>query len=127
MSDPVYLLDSNICIYLLEARGAALRARVEQCSPGELVASAITHAEVMRGIRRGDRLAEAGATRLFTRVPVIPFDAEAAARYRDLPFCRGSFDRLIAAHALARRLIVVTANITDFADVPGLLAEDWTR
>ncbi len=57
---------------------------------------------------------------------MLDFDFEAAQTYVNLPFKRASYDRLIAAHALARDLIVVTDNERDFADVPGLKVENWT-
>jgi tRNA(fMet)-specific endonuclease VapC len=60
-------------------------------------------------------------------VPVLPFDAAAAEVYARLPFRRGSFDRLIAAHALALDLVLVTDNVADYADVPGLKVENWVR
>ena len=126
MANPAFLLDSNICIYILEGFSEGLRTRVQQCAPGELAASSIVYAEVMRGIDQGHSTALRAAERLFKLVPVLPFDDAAALRYRDVPFRRGSFDRLIAAHALALDLTVVTANTDDFADVPGLRIENWT-
>jgi tRNA(fMet)-specific endonuclease VapC len=59
-------------------------------------------------------------------IPVLPFDENAARAYARIPFKRASYDRLIAAHALAQTLIVVTDNEADFADVPGLVVENWT-
>jgi len=59
-------------------------------------------------------------------VPVLDFDLAAARAYATLSFRRASFDRLIAAHALSRGLIVVTDNERHFADVPGLIVENWT-
>ena len=43
-----------------------------------------------------------------------------------MPFKRARFDRLVAAHALSLDLGIVTNNIVDFADVPGLRVENWT-
>lgn len=126
VTEPRYLLDSNICIYILDGRGEALRARLETEPPGALIASAISFAEVMRGIAPQDTAGEAGARRLFAAVPVLPFDAAAARAYRTLPFKRARFDRLIAAHALALDLTLVTNDTTDFVDIPGLKLENWT-
>ena len=101
-----------------------LRRRVEAVRPGMLVTSAIAFAEVMiGGVRRG---AVAETRRLFDTIPVLPFDQSAAEAYMRLPFKRGSFDRLIAAHALALDLTLVTNNERDFADVNGLRVENWT-
>ena len=62
----------------------------------------------------------------FTVIPVLDFNLEAARRYAQLAFRRHSFDRLIAAHALAHDLVLVSNNEKDFADVPGLKVENWT-
>ncbi len=127
MADPAFLLDSNICIYVLEGRGENLRNRIEDHSPGELVTSSIVFAEVMRGLDSQDRTKFARAEKFFEAFAVQPFDRKAARCYRDVPFRRGRFDRLIAAHALALELTVVTSNIDDFSDVAGLKVEDWTQ
>ena len=59
-------------------------------------------------------------------VPVLPFDEAASLAYASLPFRRARFDRLIAAHALSLGAIIVSNNGADFADVPGLVLENWT-
>ena len=123
--EPVYLLDTNICIYLLEARNDGLRRRIERSNEGELTTSAIVYAEVMIGARKLG--AVEAATALFERIPPQPFDTAAGEAYASLPFSRGNLDRLIAAHALALGLILVTNNERDFADVPGLKVENWTQ
>jgi tRNA(fMet)-specific endonuclease VapC len=126
MAEASFLLDSNICIYILGGVEEALRTRVEQRVPGELVTSAIVYAEVMRNIDPADEARTAQAQRFFAAFRVVDFDAAAALRYRDVPFKRRGFDRLIAAHALALGLTVVTVNEEDFRDVPGLKVENWT-
>lgn len=127
MTEPCFLLDSNICIYLLEGKSDATRDRLQQCVPGEVVTSAVVFAEVVRGIDPKDGRALEAAGRFFGLIQALPFDQAAAQAYARIPFRRGRFDRLIAAHALALGLTVVTANEADFADVPGLRVENWTR
>lgn len=126
MADPRYLLDSNICIYLLEGLSPEARSRLEACRRGEAVTSAIAYAEVMRGLEPDDRRASMLTNRFFALIEVLPFDGPAALRYRQIPFRRGQFDRLIAAHALALGLTIVTANERDFADIPDVHVENWT-
>lgn len=126
MAEPAFLLDSNICIYLLEGLSAAARDRVERYRPGEVTTSAVAYAEVIRGLPLEDRAAAAKIDAFFRLVHVLPFDKDAAFCYRRLPFKRARFDRLIAAHALSRDLALVTNNPRDFADVPGLKVENWT-
>lgn len=126
MVEPRYLLDTNICIYLLEGLSPAARDRVEALEPGEVATSAICYAEVRRGVDPARAGAVATTERLFDAIPVLDFGRDAARRYAELAFLRHSFDRLIAAHALALGLVLVTNNEADFADVPGLKVENWT-
>jgi len=119
-----FLLDTNICIYLLEARDDRVRKRIESCDEGELVTSTIVYAEVMIGANR--RGGSRAALALFDRIPPLSFDLAAGSAYANLPFNRGNFDRLIAAHALSLDLTLVTNNERDFADIEGLRVENWT-
>jgi len=127
VAEPRFLFDSNACIYVLEGLSDALRDRVESCRPGEIVTSAIVYAEVVRGLDPSNADALEEMERLFVVIEVLPFDGAAAQAYAQVPFNRGRFDRLIAAHALALGLTIVTSNASDFSDVPGLRVEDWTR
>ena len=127
MSEPGFLLDSNICIYILEGLSPIVRHRIEAHQPGEVATSAIAYAEVMRGLAPHDADAAAKTDALFAVVDVLPFDRRAAEAYSRFPFKRGRFDRLIGAHALALGLTLVTNNPRDFADVPALRVENWTR
>ncbi len=119
-------MDSNICIYILEGKIDQLKRKVETLSVGMVVTSSIVYAEVMRGIPIIDKDKIMKAERLFDTFAVQSFDQDAAAQYMNIPFKRGSFDRLIAAHALALGVVLVTNNEADFADVPGLRVENWT-
>ena len=118
------MLDANICIFILEGKSDQAARRVSDCPVGLLVTSAVAYAEVMIGARRLDKVDQALA--FFAQVPVLPFDSAAGDAYSHTPFKRGSYDRLIAAHALSLDLAVVTSNAKDFDDVPGLRIENWT-
>jgi tRNA(fMet)-specific endonuclease VapC len=124
VTEPRFLLDSNILIYMMAGRPLALRKRLEQQQPGALVTSMICVAEVLVGTDDPGRLQLNG---LLSRIPPLPFGMEAAEAFATVPFGRGRFDRLIAAHALASGTILVTANLRDFEDVPGLAVENWTK
>lgn len=127
MIEPRFLLDSNILIYLLQGTSDRLRDRVQACDPGELVTSAIAYAEVMRGVPDDDRSKSDAARRLFAVVGIEAYGPAAAIAYRRVPFRRGRFDRLIAGHALALGLTLVTNNERAFADVRDLRIENWTQ
>lgn len=120
-----FLLDTNICIYLLVGGSKASARRVEACDRGELAVSAISYAEVMIGAHR--KAAASHAKAFFDQMLVFPFDTVAGDHYGRLPFERSNFDRLIAAHALSLDLTLVTNNERDFADVPGLRVENWAQ
>jgi len=126
VTDPRFLLDTNICIYLIEGLSDQARAKVEDRAPGEVMTSAICYAEVMCGIDPADPHAIESSERFFTIVGALDFGSAAALEYARLPFRRNRYDRLIAAHALALGAVLVTNNEADFADVPGLKVENWT-
>jgi tRNA(fMet)-specific endonuclease VapC len=121
------LLDSNICIYILEGLSAAVRRKIETFEPGEVATSAIAYAEVMRGVDPTNAAVVAKTQALFTVIDVLPFDRRAADLYRTMPFRRGTFNRLIGAHALALGLTLVTNNVREYAGIDGLSIENWTK
>ena len=121
------MLDANACIYLLSNNNPALTRRIAQCDAGSLFISAVVFAEVALGSAQGKPPSRQLLEAFLSEVPMLPFDEAAARAYATLKFRRGSFDRLIAAHALSLGFTLVTANAADFADVPGLLVEDWTQ
>jgi tRNA(fMet)-specific endonuclease VapC len=121
-----YLLDSNIIVYLTMNSNERVVRRAAECDEGDLVTSAIAYAEVAYGSLNEQPPAIEQLRAFVEEVPVLDFDYKAALAYATLPFKRGSFDRLIAAHALSHNLTVVTHNEKHFADVPGLVVENWT-
>lgn len=121
-----YLLDSNIIVYLTMNSNEGVVRRAAECDEGDLVTSAIAYAEVAYGSLNEQPPAIEQLRAFVEEVRVLDFDYKAALAYASLPFKRGSFDRLIAAHALSHDLTVVTHNEKHFADVPGLKVENWT-
>ena len=121
-----YLLDSNIIVYLTMNSNERVVRRAAECDEGDLVTSAAAFAEVAYGSLNEQPPAIEQLRAFVEEVPVLDFDFKAALAYASLPFKRGSFDRLIAAHALSHGLTVVTHIEKHFADVPGLMVENWT-
>jgi tRNA(fMet)-specific endonuclease VapC len=126
VAESKFLLDANTCIYLIEKLSPPVRQKAAMCQPGEMVTSAIVFAEVARGTDWNNAEVADLVTEFFDAVPVLAFDQHAARLYADLGFRRHRFDRLIAAHAVALNLTLVTANPRDFRDIPQLKLEDWT-
>lgn len=130
-----YLLDTNICLYIMQRRPATVAARFEALSRGDVGMSIITYAEMRVGIEKhpDSRKHNEKILELFVqRVPYLPFDEAAANAYGVLRAAvsdrrRNAMDRLIAAQALSIGAILVTNNEDDFKGYPGLTVENWTR
>ena len=130
-----FMLDTNICIYLISQRPPQVIARFIATPLGDVVMSVVTYAELRHGVERCppvDREAAGQALqRLIARVPVLPFGERDAQSYGVLAAAvpdrkRDAMDRLIAAHALSAGCVVVTNNEADFRDYPGIQLENWT-
>ena len=129
-----YLLDTNICVELIRRRPASLLARLLRFETGDICLSTITVAELQYGVRKS-RYPEQNAAALeafLLPFDVRPFTDAAALLYgrvraeleaRGEPI--GSFDTLLAAHALALHVPIVTPNTREFSRVDGLDVEGW--
>lgn len=132
---PLYLLDTNICIYLMKQQPPQVAARFARCRVGEVVISAITAAELEYGVMASGDAAAANRValqRFCLEVPVAPFDAQAAIAYGPVRWLsrerrRDALDKLIAAHALALGVVLVTNNPADFQTYPDLTIENWVE
>ena len=127
-----YMLDTNICIYLMSSLSPKLDARFASLYVGDACVSTITLGELRVGVEKSlDRkLDEKILTALLRDLVVLPFDAEAALAYGVLRAVAPSrqvnaMDRLIAAHAISLQAVLVTNNEKDFKGYPGLVVENW--
>jgi tRNA(fMet)-specific endonuclease VapC len=133
-----YLLDTNAVIALLKNQPADVRSRLRRAvSEGASIAvSSVVLYELWYGVARSERRREnAQRLRIFLsgNIDIIPFDQEDAVAAGDLRAALetagkpiGPYDLLIAAQALRSGATVVTANVSEFARVPGLTWQDWT-
>lgn len=121
-----YLIDTNCCIYLFADTHPALTRRIADTAAGDIGLSTIVLAEFALGLQRDGGSSDPRLALLIEQMPVQPFDQAAAEAYARLPFRRGRFDRLLAAHALSRGWALITNNPSDFVDIPGLKVENWT-
>lgn len=132
--NPKYMLDTNICIYLMKHQPPEVRERFAQCFVGDVVISAVTLAELEFGIacsstatQESNRLA---LKNLLDDIMVAPFDAQAAKAYGPIRAAykdrnRDALDKLIASHAVALGVTLVTNNEADFVSYAGLRVENW--
>ena len=126
-----YLIDTNIAIHARDGTDAILDKLLEH--DGAVLLSALSLAELQRGSYRDPHFTAIRQDRLdvlLRGLPVLPFDAAAARAYgRIIAQCgwaRGrDYDRMIAAHAISSSSTLVTNNVADFRDIPGLLIENW--
>lgn len=130
-----WMLDTNICIYLMKQQPPQVIARLEALREGEAVMSVVTYAELRAGLEMltEGRAREAQVLELLVRrIPVLPFDTLAAQSFGVLRAAvrdrrRDALDRMIAAHAVSAGAFLVTNNEADFAEYPGLVVENWMR
>lgn len=120
-----FLLDANTAVYAMRGAFEPLGERLEAHEPGEVGLSVISYAEVAYGTYVGKPPLPEVLEAFIEAIPLVSFDEAAAREYAKLPFKRARFDRLLAAHALSIGATVVTNNEADFADVPGLMVENW--
>jgi tRNA(fMet)-specific endonuclease VapC len=127
------MLDTNFCIRVLRDRPPGLRDRFNAESEG-LCISTIILSELLFGAAKSSRPLEhrRAVEHFCARLEVLAFDADAAAHAGDIRASLstqgqmiGAYDGLIAGHARARGLVVVTGNLREFKRVEGLRAEDW--
>ena len=133
MSRARYLLDTNICIYIINRRPPEVVLRFDGLSFGDVAVSSITVAELDYGAAKiGSERNRAALQKFLAPLEVLPFDDEATRHYGSLrarlerlgtPI--GPLDMLIAAHALALDCVLVTNNVREFSRVPMLRLENW--
>jgi len=122
------MLDTNICIYIAKKHPPEVIQKFAEYRRGEIAISSITWGELCCGT---SKQGEAALKTLLKFLEVIPFDRNAAEIYALLtaanPNRKVGFDRLIAAHAIAINVPLVTNNILDFKfyEISGLQLENW--
>lgn len=130
---PRFMLDTNICIYLIKNHPPEVAEKFARCYVGEVVISSITLAELEYGVTcSGGKEAQnrMALDLLLEDIAVAPFDSWAARAYGPIRLStrdrkRDALDKLIAAHAVALEVALITNNEADFSDYPGLIIENW--
>ena len=132
--NPKYMLDTNICIHLMKHQPPQVHERFAQCFVGDVVISAVTLAELEFGIACSSPAAQdsnrSALESLLEDIVVAPFEAHAAKAYGPIRAAykdrnRDALDKLIASHAVALGVTLVTNNEADFVNYAGLPVENW--
>ena len=128
-----YLLDTNILSVLVRQPDHDLTRRIRQIGENQICTSIVVAAELRYGGRKsGSKSLQEAIGHVLSAICVLDLDEPTDRCYADLRHqlakvgnMIGPNDLWIAAHALSRDLIVVTANTRAFSRVPGLLVENW--
>ena len=128
-----YLLDTNICIYVIKRRPESLLVRFNE-NASHLAISAVTLAELLHGAEKSSQPQRilSVVENFCSRLDVLDYGAKAAQHYGQI---RSALDRRgtpigvndlhIAAHARSEGLTLVSNNLREFERVEGLLYENW--
>ena len=129
---PRYMLDTNMCIYLMKNQPEEVSQRFAQCYVGDVVMSAITLAELEFGVSvcADPERERKNLDSLIELIEVKSFDVSAARSYGPVRKATREkksdhLDKLIAAHAIALGATLVTNNERDFTAYPSLTVENW--
>ena len=129
-----YMLDTNICIYAIKKKPEQVLYRLRESMRSGVCISSITLAELEYGMKHSSSPGKnrQALLRFLTPFSILPFGPAAAYEYgeirtylqeRGTPI--GPLDMLIAGHAMAEELTLVTNNVKEFERVPGLVIENW--
>lgn len=137
MTPPLYMLDTDTCIFLMRGDAPALAAKVQSVPLQQQVMSVATFAELSYGVQASARAKRKQNQQvldsLILHLAVLDWPQEAAPHYAEVRLDLkkrgaqlGAADLMIAAHAHALGAVVITNNTKDFGRVKGLQVENWT-
>ena len=137
MTAPLFMLDTDTCIFLMRGASPTLAAKVQSVPLQQQVMSAVTFAELNYGVQASAtakrKQNQAVLDSLALHLAVLDWPREAAQHYGEIRVDLkrrgaqlGAADLMIAAHARVMDAIVVTNNTKNFGRVKGLRVENWT-
>lgn len=133
---PRYLIDTNIWSALIRRSNPVLVERFLSLKPEQLILSPIVLGELEVGYYKGDRTPKRRQVleHITANTQLLALDGGVSAAYARIRAeleqagtAIGPNDTWIAAEALYHQLVLVTDNTREFARVPGLLLENWTK
>lgn len=131
-----YLLDTNICIYIIRRKPASVFQHFERLDLGSVGISSITLAELQYGVAKSARPEQnqSALNRFLIPLEIADFDFRAAEEYGNIRATLemkgrpiGPLDFLIAAHAKSLGATLVTNNEKEFQRISGLKIENWIQ
>jgi tRNA(fMet)-specific endonuclease VapC len=131
-----YLIDTNICIYIMNNRPAMVIHKFKRFEPGQIGISVITISELQYGVAKSKyrKKNEQRLEEFLTPLEILIYDEIAAKTYGSIRFQLekggwpiGPLDLLIAAQAIGHKLILVTNNEKEFKRVKNLKVQNWVK
>ena len=131
-----FMLDTNMCIYLIKRQPKEALLRLKSAAASGVCLSSITVCELEYGVKKSKQVEQNAVSlmRFLTGFGLVPFDDSSARHYGEIRAALeavgkpiGNMDMLIAAHARALGLVLVTNNEREFSRVEGLLLENWVK
>jgi tRNA(fMet)-specific endonuclease VapC len=131
-----YLLDTNICIYLIKQKPSKVLARFSTLALSDIGISSITVAELEYGVCKSQQQEKNRSALMQFLIPleIVEFDQTAATLYGSIRsdlesrgLVIGSMDMLIAAHALSLGVTLVSNNVREFSRIASLSLENWVE
>ena len=131
-----YMLDTNICIYVIKHKPVTVFQKLQNINPEDVCISSVTYAELVHGVEKSaavekNRLA---LSMLLANMEILDFDVDAADCYGKIRAALekkgtpiGPLDMMIAAHAQSLGYTVVTNNVKEFSRVSALKIENWAE
>lgn len=132
-----YLLDTNICIYIINEKPKKVLRKFERYPVYDFGISSITHAELQYGVEKSEHknTNQDALDEFLLPITILPFQGKRVVKccgeirvsLESKGKTIGPLDMLIAAHALSLDLTIISNNIKEFSRIPKLKSENWTR
>lgn len=131
-----FLLDTNICIYLIKQKPSKVLARFQTLALSDIGISSITVAELEYGVYKSQQQGKNRSALMQFLIPlqIVEFDQTAATIYGSIRsdlesrgLVIGSMDMLIAAHAMSLEATLVSNNLQEFSRIANLSLENWAE
>ena len=136
MEDKCYMLDTNTASYIIKGEPAVIRERLRNVPMAKVCVSAITEAELLRGVAKKPEAKHLPVVvkEFLLRVEILPWDSDAANAYAQLrTACEnegkplGNMDMLIAAHSVAVGAVLITNDKAFYNVEHHLMLDDWSK
>jgi len=129
-----YLLDTNICIYIIKHKPLKVIDKFRKLKTGDVAISSITLSELEYGVQKS-KLPDRNKLALIeflSEIEILSYDELSANAYGEIRAdlekkgkIIGALDMLIAAHAVSKKLVLVTNNEKEFSRIERLKIEKW--